>query len=209
MRADAARNHRRILAAADRLLAEYGVDFTLDDVAAEADVGVGTVYRRFANKSELIQAIVAGYVAELEEATAAAGRDSDPWRGIVDLLDRTCELVAGNRGFIIATTESEDSVTFFGRFEERSAPAIERLLERARSDGVVRSDLVLADLFAVVTMVHAVAVFTGSVDPDNWRRYFVLLIDGMRPRADLLGTPALTLDQIRQARTIAVAAHPK
>ena len=163
MRADAARNRQRILAVADRLFAERGIDVTVDDIADETGVGVGTVYRRFANKHELIRTILVRYLAELEVVTAEACRVSDPWRGIVHLLERTCELVAGNRAYNMAMNESDDSAKVFEPFEAQFAD-VEQLLDRAQSGGVIRPGVVLADLFAIVTMAHAVAAFTSSVD---------------------------------------------
>ncbi|MET8431155.1 helix-turn-helix domain-containing protein [Nocardia sp. NPDC004860] len=77
-RSDAARNDARILSAGDRLLACRGIDFTLDDVAATAEVGDDTPYRRFGNRTELITEIAGGYISRLEEAAATAVRDPDP-----------------------------------------------------------------------------------------------------------------------------------
>ncbi|MBF6469364.1 TetR/AcrR family transcriptional regulator [Nocardia beijingensis] len=142
MRSDATRNLTRILAAADRLLAERGVDVTLDDVAQAAGVGVGTVYRRFANRSELLAAILQEYIAELEARAAAAAVDDDPWFGPTQLLEQVCELVAGNRGIAIALTESADGTTFFDRFEASVAPVAGVLLDRARARGDGRADVV-------------------------------------------------------------------
>ncbi|MEV5835506.1 helix-turn-helix domain-containing protein [Nocardia sp. NPDC052112] len=207
MRSDAARNLTRILAAADRLFAERGVDVTLDDVAQAAGVGVGTVYRRFANKSELLAEILQGYVAELEGRAAAAAVEDDPWFGLTSLLERICELVAGNRGIAIAITELEDGTTFFDRFEASVAPVVGALLDRARACGYVRPDLVPSDVLAMIPMVHTVTVFAESVQPDVWRRYLALLLDGMRAPAGALPTPALTLDEIRIARAAAVASR--
>ncbi|MFE9322475.1 TetR/AcrR family transcriptional regulator [Nocardia sp. NPDC052278] len=205
MRSDAARNHAKILAAGDRLLSERGLDVTLDDVAAAAEVGVGTVYRRFANKSELIAEITGGYVTRLEEAAAAAERNPDPWSGLAGLLERTCELVAGNRGLAAAMSESADGARTFARFEAAVAPVLENLVDRARADGAVRADLAPADVLASIAMVHSVAAFTGAVRPGNWRRYLALLLDGMRYPAEPAVEPALTMAEIRSARAIAAA----
>ncbi|WP_433634890.1 TetR/AcrR family transcriptional regulator [Nocardia sp. CA-120079] len=207
MRSDAARNLTRILSTADRLLAERGVDVTLDDVAHAAGVGVGTVYRRFANKSELLAAILQEYVAELEARAGAAVLEDDPWVGLTRLLERICELVAGNRGVAIAMTELEDGTTFFDQFEAAVAPVVEILLDRARVRGDVRPDVVPSDVLALIPMVHAVAAFADSVQPDIWRRYLALLLDGMQAQAGPLPTPGLTLEQIRTARAATVASR--
>ncbi|MET8428729.1 helix-turn-helix domain-containing protein [Nocardia sp. NPDC004860] len=205
MRADAMRNQARILAAAERLFAERGVDVTLDDVAHAAGVGVGTVYRRFANKSELVAEILDRYVTQLEANAVEAVRDPDPWSGLTKLLERSCEHVAGNRGVAIAMTELADGTTFFDRFEAAVSPAVEDLLHRARVNGEVRADVAPSDFFAVISMVHAVAAFADSVRPEISHRYLALLLDGMRPAETRLPSPALTMDEVRAARAALVA----
>src|ERR671921_857965 len=98
LRKDAARNRERLLAAAAELFAERGLNVTLNDIAHRAGVGVGTAYRRFANKDEVIDALfeqrLEGVIAVAEDAL----RDPDPWRGLVTFLARSLEMQFGDRG---------------------------------------------------------------------------------------------------------------
>lgn len=207
MRADAVRNKRRILAAAERLLAERGLAVTLDDIAAAADVGVGTVYRRYSNKRELITELFVVYLDDLADTTEAAADDPDPWHGLAHFLEYTCDTVAGNRAFATAMTELQDGATLFEGHRARFLSAVEVLLQRAKAAGTVRPQVELADILAVIGMVHAIAVWTGSVDPDNWRRYLAFLLNGLRTAAAAelpLLPPPLTVRQLDQARAVLV-----
>src|SRR5690349_18328147 len=97
LRADAERNRRRLLDAAAELFAAKGLSVGLDEIARHAGVGVGTAYRRFPDKAELIQALFDDRVAQLLALAEAGLADEDPWRGFVGFLDGATELQANNR----------------------------------------------------------------------------------------------------------------
>src|SRR5215212_11501130 len=88
LRRDAQRNRERILAAARALFAERGVDATLDDVAARAGVGVGTVYRRYPNKDALLDELFEERIGELAALAEASRTAADPWTALVHFLER-------------------------------------------------------------------------------------------------------------------------
>ena len=98
LRRDAVRNRDRLLAAARELFAEEGFEVTLDDIARHAGVGVGTAYRRFANKDELLDALFAEQTVELAAAAATGLTDPDPWHGLVGYLERSLALQLRDRG---------------------------------------------------------------------------------------------------------------
>src|SRR3954466_6318603 len=83
LRADAERNRQRLIDAARELFAERGLDATLDDIAQRAGVGVGTAYRRFADKDELIDALFEQELAGIVEIADAAAAHEDPWEGLL------------------------------------------------------------------------------------------------------------------------------
>src|SRR3954451_6009437 len=87
LRKDAARNRERLLAAARELFATYGLDVTLNDIAHHAGVGVGTAYRRFANKEEVIGALYDESLEEVEALAQQALAESDAWRGLMLYLE--------------------------------------------------------------------------------------------------------------------------
>ncbi|AHH16535.1 TetR/AcrR family transcriptional regulator [Nocardia nova] len=208
LRADAARNHQRILLAARSLFAERGLEVTLDDVAEAAGVGVGTVYRRFANKQELIAEVFDQTVNEMAEATEAAYADPDTWHGLAQLFEWSCEHMAGNRGFGEVMLELPDAMERFASVRDRIKPMVTRLIDRAVAEGVVRPGIAASDFFAMIHMVEAIATFSKPVDPQVWRRYMGIVLDGVRadhlPRVPL-EVPPLEDDDVDQAKAAVFA----
>lgn len=114
LRKDAARNRERLLAAGREVFAQQGLEATLNDVAHHAGVGVGTAYRRFANKEELIEAIHTRQVEELEAILSQALAQTDPWRGLVLYLEQALAMQAKDRGMaqiLSAATPSRRNTT--------------------------------------------------------------------------------------------------
>ena len=97
LRADAQRNRERILEAANEVFGEQGLQATLDEVAARAGVGVGTVYRRFADREALVNALFENRIEELIEITERAERNPDPWQGLLYMLREGTEFHGRNR----------------------------------------------------------------------------------------------------------------
>ncbi|MFI5777538.1 TetR/AcrR family transcriptional regulator [Nocardia sp. NPDC051570] len=203
LRADAARNQQRILAAARELFAERGLDVTLDDVAEAAGVGVGTVYRRFANKRELIEEVFEQHVGAMAEATERCNHNPDPWAGLVELFEWSCQHMASNRGFSEVMLELPDAMERFTLVRGRIRPALGELMDRAHEAGVLRPGITGADFFAMVNMVESMAAFSRPVNPETWRRYMAIVLDGVRadclPRLPLT-VPPLTEDEVDQAK---------
>ncbi|MFJ1457403.1 TetR/AcrR family transcriptional regulator [Nocardia wallacei] len=203
LRADAARNQQRIVEAARRLFAERGLEVTLDDVAEAAGVGVGTVYRRFANKQELIIEVFEQTVAAMAEATERANRNPDPWAAVVELFEWACEHFAGNRGFSEVMLELPDAMERFESVRDRIKPQIGRLVDRAHAAGVLRPGIEAPDFFAIINMVESIAAFSKPVNDQVWRRYLAIALDGVRadtvPRQPL-PVPPLRDDEVDQAK---------
>src|ERR687883_144691 len=98
LRADAERNRKRILEAADEVFAERGLDVSLDDIAAAAGVGVGTVYRRFPDKEALIDALFEDKLGEVVEVIRKAVDLEDPWESFETFVRSVARLQAEDRG---------------------------------------------------------------------------------------------------------------
>jgi AcrR family transcriptional regulator len=182
LRADAARNRQRILVAAGEVFAERGLDATLDDIADHAGLGVGTVYRRFPRKEELIEALFEQAVNEVVVLAQEAAAMEDSWQGLLWFLERATEMQAKDLGL-------RDVVLHSGYGSERVAmarnsivPAVTRLVEQAQRDGHLRADFVPADIPIIELMVSSVAACTSSKDPDLWRRYLFIVLDGLAAR---------------------------
>src|SRR3954452_3236774 len=100
LRKDAELNRRRLLAAAGELFAERGLDVTLNDIAHHAGVGIGTAYRRFTNKEEVIDAYFESKLDQVAELAEEALRDADAWRGLVTYVERASALQVDDRGLM-------------------------------------------------------------------------------------------------------------
>jgi AcrR family transcriptional regulator len=98
LRRDAEINRQRVLAAAKELFRERGTEVTLNDIAAHAGVGVATVYRRFANKEELIDALFDDIIEQAAALAVEAAADADAWHGLISSLEKVCEIQAFDRG---------------------------------------------------------------------------------------------------------------
>lgn len=199
LRADAERNKLKIIDCARELLARKGLDITLDDVAARAGVGVGTVYRRFANKQELIDGIFEQRLVEVLSRAEAAANAEDPWEAMVDFFEFMCRHLAADRGLGHVVLGCDDGMDRIAAVRCKLEPTIETVISRAKAAGKLRSDVEPGDLFTLVKMIVAGAEIADEVDPDNWRRYFALVIDSLAAYPDRsipLPGRALTTDEI-------------
>jgi AcrR family transcriptional regulator len=176
MRADAARNARKVVAAATEVWAELGPDAPLEEIARRAGVGVATLFRRFPSKDELVRACLQqAIVDELEPTLERAADDPDPWSATVATLEATGAMVARHRSTVAAARDPE-AVT--RSLQEPLVQAIWPVLERAQSAGAVRADLEPSDLPVVISMLRSTMQTDGG--GERWRRYLGLLLDGLR-----------------------------
>ncbi len=202
LRRDAERNRQRILRAAGEVFTQRGLDATLDDVARHAGVGVGTVYRRFPDKEALIAELfterIDAMVAVAEQACAAP----DPWQALVSFLEYAAATMAGDLGLrqlMMFATYGRDKVSYA---RERMRPVVSTLVERAQAAGALRADFSPTDVPIIAYLLSEAAEYAGHVQPDVWRRYLALIIDGMRASRDAvseLGVRALTPGEIEQS----------
>ncbi len=193
LRRDARANRDRILAAARACFAAEGVDVPVEAIAQRAGVGMGTLYRRFPTKHDLVEAIIDesldAFVAAAEDGLAAA----DPWAGFAGFVERMLELHGENRAVreVLAGTEHGRAHEAWRR---RVRPLVGHLIERAQADGSLRPDFSPRDMPLVFMSAGKVLEATHDVAPDVWRRYLGLLLDGLRtqgatplPRGPLSG----------------------
>jgi AcrR family transcriptional regulator len=181
LRADAARNRELILATARRVFAERGIGVTLNDIAHEAGVGVGTVYRRFADKDSLIEALLAAKFASLTELADRATAEPDPRTALRAYLWGAFELRASDRALsevIVRAAKSRPSVD---RERRRLDDSITAVVDRAVAAGVVRDGFLPRDVPILSMMIGTVADRTRECGPDVWRRYAQVIVDGVCP----------------------------
>jgi AcrR family transcriptional regulator len=150
LRADARRNRARLLAAAEKVLGEQGLTAPIDEIAHEAGVGVGTVYRHFPTKEALLEAIVVAHFEPLiEEANALLGAD-DPVEAFFTFLADMIR-AAGHKALATAIAEADPEVR--ERRAEWSATltkGMRQLLAAAQQTGAIRSDVSIEDVRAML-----------------------------------------------------------
>jgi AcrR family transcriptional regulator len=179
LRADAARNRDRILAAAAEVFASRGLDASLDEIAAHAGLGVGTVYRRFANREELVEALFLQRLDQVATLAAGACAEPDSWAALTRLFEALAATVAADQGLfeaLICRPESQGRAAV----RDRMQPIVTEIFARAQADGRLRADVVATDFPMLLRMLAAVAEFTREVRPELWRRYLAILLDGLR-----------------------------
>jgi AcrR family transcriptional regulator len=204
LRRDAERNRQRIVAAAREVFRERGFETTLDDVAHQAGLGIGTVYRRFPNKEHLIEAMFAERLDEIGELARQALEKPDAWEGFVDFLWQAAERIAADRGLhdvLVSAAFGHDRVA---QARDRLIPVAAAMVARAKESGQLRTDFESPDIPVLFKMVGAVADYTHQVAPALWRRYFALLLDSLRATPQPpspLPMAALDVETMRDAMT--------
>lgn len=183
LRRDAERNRQRIMAAAGELFTERGLCVTLDDIAHHAGVGVGTVYRRFPNKEVLIDALFERRLQALADLAEEALAVDDPWQGIVQFFERACEQQAHDRGLKELLASGAHGGPCLDAARRLLRTTVGALFERAQLAGVVRADAAPQDAPLIHMMLGVVMDRTRDVDPELWRRYLALVLDGLRTDA--------------------------
>ncbi|MCB0874295.1 MAG: TetR/AcrR family transcriptional regulator [Thermoleophilia bacterium] len=201
LRRDAARNRERILAAARELFAERGLGATLNEIARHAGVGVGTVYRRFPDKDALIDSLFDDHLDAWQALFQEGLADPDPWRAIVTVHERALELWANDRAMKEIVLGSPHASVRSTRQRARLHPLAAALIERAQAAGEVRADATTQDFGVALVMIGAVMDAAEQVNPDVWRRYLRIVLQGLRPQgADLepLAIPAVAPEQMAE-----------
>jgi AcrR family transcriptional regulator len=204
MRADAARNRGRILKAAQKAFAERGLGVPLEDVADEAGVGIGTVYRRFPTRDHLIAACFERRLEEYASAAEAALEAPDGWSGFRSYVERVCGMQAADRGLKDVLTRTFPDARTLEAHRARGYELSVRLIERAQAEGTLRPDLVPEDLVLLLMANAGVVQGTGTAAPDGPPRFVALLLDGLRSEgASELPAPPSPRQVMRAMRGIA------
>ncbi|WP_181780171.1 TetR/AcrR family transcriptional regulator [Pseudonocardia pini] len=181
LRADAARNRDRLLAAARELFAEQGVDAPLEEVARRAGVSIGTLYNHFPNRGALLDQVLPERLAELDVLAAAALVDADPWHGFTAFLDGMFAMQARDRAVNEAVTRNPVGAVGVAAECGRAGGVVESIVARARGAGVLRADFGPADLATLIWAMSTVITMSAG-DDAVWRRHLGFVLDGLRVR---------------------------
>jgi AcrR family transcriptional regulator len=174
----ASAKHERILCAAWHLFSAEGLDAPMPMVAAAAGAGVGSLYRQFPSKSDLVAALVTRRLEQTREvAEAAIAQPGSRWQALTQMLWTIVERQHGDGILGEAWSQVADQEDV-ARATKRTQDALDELLDAARDEGSVRADVDTFDIRLVFTATRAV----GRVSPDAWKRMLELLIDGLAAR---------------------------
>lgn len=179
-RADARRNRERVLAAASAAFAEEGFDVSVAEIARRAGVGSGTLFRHFPTKLELEVAVVLERSAGIREAVAIAIAEPDPWTAFEGLMTRAVEMTACDR--CLGESIKPDMLADPRLVELRTEclDGFAKVLQRGRDAGVIRRDLAAEDIPVLTSAIGATMERFGRSNPDLWRRYLGVVLDGLR-----------------------------
>jgi AcrR family transcriptional regulator len=180
LRADAERNRRKLLDAAAELFARKGLSVGLDEIARHAGVGVGTAYRRFPEKEQLIEALFDDRIEQIASLAERCATRDDAYAGLVEFIEGNVQLQSTDRGLKELILGSPHAIARVQGARSRIEPAVASLVERAQAAGQIRADVGHTDVALVQFMLTAISDITREVDPDVWRRGLRLVLDGLR-----------------------------
>ncbi|MBS1677337.1 MAG: TetR/AcrR family transcriptional regulator [Actinobacteria bacterium] len=184
LRADAARNRERIVAAAMEVFAERGLEASTAEIAARAGVGEATLFRRFPTKDDLVTAIIGVQFQESAELAESCLEDDDPWRGVERFLYGMAERAAVDHGIAGAAKEKCIAAPALAGERRRVIDLTSQLVRRAQKADALRADIAGQDLMFLMSAVASLAElpFPG-LRADLWKRYLGIFLDGLRPEA--------------------------
>ncbi|MHA6669894.1 TetR/AcrR family transcriptional regulator [Homoserinimonas sp. A447] len=199
-RRDAQENYDRLRAAAQREFAARGVDASLERIARDAGVSIGTLYRHFPNRLDLILAAFEPRLQEFLDGASNALEIDDPWNGFVSYLENLFRVQAGDRGFNDFLSRRFPDSADTERIHDQMCRQIEDVLTRAQDAGEVRPDLTMADIVNLIWSNGRMIDATSLTAPDAWRRHLYLMLDGYRAeRAHPIPEPPMTDKQLYAA----------
>ena len=178
MRADAQRNIESLLEAANAVFGTSGVDAPAKEIADLAGVGVGTLYRHFPQRSDLVRAVLEHEIDACAAAAKTLAATSEPGEALTKWLHRYTEFLATKRGFAAALHSGDPAFDALpGYFFARTAPALESLLDAAAAAGEIRADVGARDLLQAVALL---CIPIPGEGPAYSQRMVSVLIDGLR-----------------------------
>ncbi|MEW1861033.1 helix-turn-helix domain-containing protein [Streptomyces sp. NPDC088194] len=179
-RADMVRNRRVLLQVATEAFAELGTDVSMGEIAQRAGLAKGTVFRHFASKEDLLAAIMLQLVDRLTSTAERLAEADDADAALVEFMADGIEALAADRAF--CEVIGRPSLDHAGVRDAigRLCDAAEALTGRAQEQGTVRGDVTGTDIVLLLAGIHQTAAPLLAAQPQAWRRYLELALDGLR-----------------------------
>jgi AcrR family transcriptional regulator len=174
-RADARRNREKVIAAARKVMAREGLDAQMDEIARKAGVGVGTVYRHFPTKEDLVEALAGERFVRLAELADEALEHPDPWQAFVEFMRASAEIQVADRALSEVLTSRPQVMRAAAESVDMLA-RVARVISRGQEAGAIRPDVEPEDV-PMVMCALAGACNNPMSEPE---RYIGIVIDGMR-----------------------------
>jgi AcrR family transcriptional regulator len=178
LRRDAELNLARILLAARDVFAEHGYEASMEQIAARAEVGIGTLYRRFPNKADLCAAVVDAATDRTRQIADEVLLEVAPGDAVFEFIRRCVDAPSSWRA---ATSRRPWSEGGADRALATMVPLIGRILEAGQRAGTVRPDIVPTDLVVTLMSVRAIGDLCDADAPGTSRRFLTFALDGLRP----------------------------
>jgi AcrR family transcriptional regulator len=182
-RADAARNRQRIVAAARELFGAAGLDVSVRQIAGQAEVGLGTLYRHFPTREDLVDAVLEDAFDEYVAVAERALTNPDAWLGFTGFVEEVLELLFRNRALKEVIETRAHGRERANAMRARMRPLTTKLVKRAQKQGTLRADFAPQDLALIFWSCDRVTELAGSVAPNLWRRQLGFVLDGLRSQA--------------------------
>lgn len=178
LRSDAKRSKDALLEAALVVFITSGVNAPVREIAEKAGVGIGTLYRRFPQRSDLVVAVFRQQVDACADAAPVLATEFGPAEALARWMQRYADFLAAKRGLATALHSGDPAFnTLPAYFDERLQPALRALLEAAAAAGEVRTDIEPYDLLRAVGNL---CISAKGGQTDYTRRMVMLLVDGLR-----------------------------
>ena len=178
LRADAQRSIDALLQAAMAVFATSGVDAPVREISDRAGVGVGTLYRRFPHRTDLIAAVFRREMDSCADAAPILAAEYPPFEALAIWLQRYAAFVGTKRGLAKALHSGDPAFEALpAHFDQRLRPAFQALVQSAVAAGTVRSDI---DANEILGAVASLCMSAHDNRPDQARRMVALLADGLR-----------------------------
>lgn len=170
------------MAAGTEVFAEHGPDASLEEIARRAGVGIGTLYRHFPSREALVEVIFEEHIDGIVAAAEGARQADDAWEGLAGFLEHVLALQARNLPLRSVFLRHAAGPGVSER-KKRILPLLEDLVAHARSQGGLREDFTVGDLWLAMASFAPLLEATAGVAPQAWRRHLHILLDGMRATA--------------------------
>lgn len=179
IRADARRNRESVITAARELFAEQGLDAQMPEIARAAGVGVGTVYRHFPTKDDLIAALTAERFERLAEKTREGLATDDPWQGFAELIRFAAQIQADDRG-LCEVMGSRAELVYAAALASGLPELTDRIVRRAQRAGALRRDLTWEDIPMITCSLGPITQTNAGPAIGRWPRLVEIILDGLR-----------------------------